>query len=43
MNTIMTYKRVAKPKPDIKKNPDKVDTLMGREYIKQGKVKYLKK
>ncbi len=39
----MTYKRVAKKKDDLSKNPDKVDTSKGREYMAQGKVKYLKK
>lgn len=39
----MTYKRKAKPKPDMSKNPDKVDLSKGRELLKQGKVKYLKK
>ena len=39
----MTYKRVTKKKPDLSKNPDKVDTSKGREYLEQGRVKYLKK
>lgn len=39
----MTYKRTAKPKEDMSKNPDKVDLSKGVEYLKQGKVKYLKK
>jgi hypothetical protein len=39
----MTYKRQSKPKPDINKNPDKIDTEIGKTYLKQGKVKYLKK
>ncbi len=39
----MTYKRQSKPKPDLSKNPDKVDTSKGREYLEQGKVKILKK
>lgn len=39
----MTYKRKAKAKPDLRKNPDKVDLSKGAEYLKQGKVKYLKK
>ena len=39
----MTYKRTAKPKPDMSKNPDKVDTSKGREYLEQGKVKILEK
>lgn len=39
----MTYKRKAKPKPDMSKNPDKVDTSKGREFLLSGKVKILKK
>lgn len=39
----MTYKRQSKPKPDLSKNSDKVDTSKGREYLEQGKVKILKK
>ena len=39
----MTYKRKAKVKPDLRKNPDKVDLSKGREYLEQGRVKYLKK
>lgn len=39
----MTYKRQSKPKPDINKNPDKIDTSIGRMYLERGKVKYLKK
>lgn len=38
----MTYKRQSKPKPDMNKNPDKVDLSKGVEYIKQGKVKYFR-
>jgi len=39
----MTYKRVAKKKPDLSKNPDKVDTEIGKTYLKQGKVRILKR
>ena len=39
----MTYKRKIKVKDDLNKNPDKVDTEIGKTYLKQGKVKYLKK
>lgn len=39
----MTYKRAAKPKPDLNKNPDQFDTSMGRYFLKEGKVKILKK
>lgn len=39
----MTYKRVAKKKPDLSKNPDTVDTSKGREFLLSGKVKILKK
>ena len=39
----MTYKRVAKEKPDLSKNPDKVDTSKGREFLLSGKVKILDK
>lgn len=39
----MSYKRKAKVKEDLSKNPDKVDTSIGRAYLEEGKVKYLKK
>ena len=39
----MSYNRKAKEKVDLNKNPDKVDTSKGREYLEQGRVKYLKK
>ena len=39
----MTYKRVAKKKDDLSKNPDKVDTSIGRILLESGKVKVLKK
>ena len=39
----MTYKRTAKPKPDMSNNPDNIDLSRGRELLKQGKVKILKK
>ncbi len=35
----MSYKRVAVQKPDGSKNPDNVDTSMGRYYLKMGMVK----
>lgn len=34
----MTYKRKAKEKEDFRKNPDKIDTSMGRYYLKTGRV-----
>ncbi|MDD4438326.1 MAG: hypothetical protein PHS04_09860 [Tissierellia bacterium] len=39
----MTYKRKAKKKEDFNKNPEKVDTTMGKKYLKQGRVKNLNK
>lgn len=39
----MSYKRKAKVKDDLNKNPDKIDTSIGRTYLEAGKVKYLKK
>ncbi len=39
----MTYKRQSKPKDDLSKNPDKIDLSKGREYLKSGKVKILKR
>lgn len=39
----MSYKRKAKEKEDLSKNPDKVDTSKGREFLLSGKVKILKK
>ncbi len=40
----MTYKRVAKKKPDLSKNPDHViDMKYGRDLLLSGKVKILKK
>jgi hypothetical protein len=39
----MTYKRKIKVKDDLNKNPDKIDTSIGRAYLEEGKVKYLKK
>ena len=39
----MSYNRKAKRKDDLNKNPGKVDTSKGREYLEQGRVKYLKK
>ncbi len=37
----MSHKKKVKTKDDLSKNPDQVDTSKGREYLKQGKVKYL--
>ena len=34
----MTYKRKAKEKEDIRKNPNVVDTSMGRKYLEEGRV-----
>jgi hypothetical protein len=34
----MAYKRKAKKKEDLRKNPDKIDTSMGRYYLKMGRV-----
>lgn len=39
----MSYKRKAKVKDDLGKNPDNVDTSKGREYMEQGRVKILRK
>ena len=40
----MTYKRVAKKKDDLSKNPDTViDTKYGRDLLLSGKVKILKR
>jgi hypothetical protein len=39
----MTYKRVAKKKDDLSKNPDKVDISVGRILLESGKVKVLKR
>ena len=39
----MSYERKAKKKPDLSKNPDKIDLSKGREYLESGKVKILKK
>lgn len=39
----MSYKRKAKVKDDLNKNHDKIDTSIGRAYLEQGKVKYLKR
>lgn len=37
----MSHKKKVKTKDDLSKNPDKIDTEKGREYLKQGKVKIL--
>lgn len=37
----MSYKRKAKEKEDLRKNPEKVNTEMGKRYLKEGKVKRL--
>ena len=34
----MTYKRKAKKKEDLRKNPNVVDTSMGEKYLKMGRV-----
>jgi hypothetical protein len=39
----MSYKRKGKEKPDLSKNPDKVDTSIGRILLESGKVKVLKR
>lgn len=39
----MSYKRKAKDKDDLRKNPEKINTEIGRKYLKEGKVKILKK
>ena len=39
----MSYNRKAKEKPDLSKNPDKVDTSVGRILLESGKVKILKR
>ncbi len=39
----MSYNRKAKKKDDLRKNPDKVDTSVGRILLESGKVKILKK
>jgi len=38
----MTYKRKAKKKDDLRKNPNKVDTSMGKKYLEEGRVVILK-
>ena len=34
----MAYKRKAKKKEDLRKNPNVVDTSMGRYYLRMGRV-----
>ena len=34
----MAYKRKAKKKEDLRKNPSVIDTSMGRKYLKMGRV-----
>ena len=34
----MTYNRKAKSKTDTRKNPDFIDTSMGKKYLKMGRV-----
>ena len=34
----MTYKRKAKKKEDLRENPDKIDTSMGKKYLEEGRV-----
>lgn len=38
----MNYKRKAKEKEDLRKNPEKVNTEIGRKYLEEGRVKILK-
>lgn len=37
----MTYNRLAKTKDDLNKNPETVDTSMGKKYLEMGRVKIL--
>lgn len=37
----MSYKRKAKEKDDLRKNPDKVNTETGRRFLIEGRVKRL--
>lgn len=39
----MAYKRKAKEKEDLRKNPNVVDTSMGRKYLEEGRVVILEK
>ena len=34
----MAYKRKAKGKEDLRKNPDIIDTSMGEKYLEMGRV-----
>ena len=34
----MAYKRKAKKKEDLRKNPNVIDTSMGRKYLEMGRV-----
>lgn len=34
----MTYNRLAKTKDDLNKNPEKIDTSMGKKYLEMGRV-----
>ena len=34
----MAYRRKAKKKDDLRKNPDKIDTSMGKKYLEEGRV-----
>lgn len=34
----MTYNRQAKSKEDLRKNPDIIDTTMGKKYLEMGRV-----
>ncbi len=34
----MAYKRKAKKKEDLRKNPSVVDTSMGKKYLEMGRV-----
>lgn len=37
----MTYNRLIKQKDDFSKNPETVDTSMGKKYLEMGRVKIL--
>ena len=39
----MAYKRKAKKKEDLRRNPNVVDTSMGKKYLEEGRVVVLKK
>ena len=39
----MAYKRKAKKKEDLRRNPNVVDTSMGKKYLEEGRVVILEK